>query len=81
MSKLNAEILKNIASTGNGAYYQASLTGEEISTLTKKISSLKRDNYNEHEIKRFKQLYQYFLGPGILLFLIAYLLPERRSVA
>lgn len=80
MSKLNADILKNIASTGNGAYYQASLTGEEISSLTKKISSLKRDNYNEHEIKRYKQLYQYFLGPGILLFLIAYLLPERRSV-
>lgn len=79
MSKLNADILKNIASARNGKYYQASLTGEEISSLTKEISSLKRDKNTEHEIRRFKQLYQYFLGPGILLFLIAYLLPERRS--
>lgn len=79
MSKLNSETLKNIASTGNGAYYQATLTGEEIASLTKKISSLKRDTYNTDEVRRFKQLYQYFLGPGILLFLIAYLLPERRN--
>ena len=81
MSKLNADTLKSIASTGNGAYYPASVTGEEISSLTKKISSLKRSNYNTDEVKRFKQLYQYFLGPGILLFLIAYLLPERRNVS
>ncbi|NLL04822.1 MAG: VWA domain-containing protein [Clostridiaceae bacterium] len=80
MSKLNADTLKSIASTGNGAYYQASMTGEEISSLAKKISSLKRGNHNTDEIKRFKQLYQFFLGPGILLFLIAYLLPERRNV-
>jgi len=80
MSKLNAETLKNLASTGDGVYYQASLTGEEISSITKKISSLKKDTYNTDEIKRFKQLYQYFLGPGILLFLIAYLLLERRSL-
>lgn len=80
MSKLKADTLKDIASIGNGAYYQASISGNEIPSLTQKISSLKRDNYNEHEIKRYKQLYQYFLGPGILLFLVAYLLPERRNV-
>lgn len=80
MSKLNADTLKSIASSGNGEYYQASMIGEEISSLTKKISSLKRSNYNTDEVKRFKQLYQFFLGPGILLFLIAYLLPERRNV-
>lgn len=78
MSKLEADTLKDIASAGNGAYYQASLGSGEISSLTKKISSLKRDNYSENEIKRYKQLYQYFLGPGILMFLIAYLIPERR---
>lgn len=78
MSKLNADVLKNLASAGNGMYYQSALAGDEISALTNKISSLKRDNYNTDEIRRFKQLYQFFLLPGLLLFLIAYLLPERR---
>lgn len=81
MSKLNSETLKNLASTGNGAYYQSSLTRDEIASLTKKISSLKRDTYNTGEVRRFKELYQYFLGPGILLFLAAYLLPERRNIS
>ncbi|WP_010246555.1 VWA domain-containing protein [Acetivibrio cellulolyticus] len=79
MSKLNSETLKKLASTGKGSYYQSSLTGDEIASLTKKISSLKKDTYKADEVRRFKQLYQFFLGPGILLFLIAYLLPERRN--
>ena len=80
MSKLKADTLKDIASLGNGTYYQVPLNSSEISSLIKKISSLKRDNYSEHEIRRYKQLYQYFLGPGIILFLIAYFLPERRVI-
>lgn len=79
MSKLNSETLRNLASTGNGLYYQSSLTGDEIASLTNKITSLKKDTYDADEVKRFKQLYQFFLGPGIFLFLIAYLLPERRN--
>lgn len=79
MSKLNSETLQKLASEGKGSYYQSSLTGNEIASLTKKISSLKKDTYKTDEVRRFKQLYQFFLGPGILLFLAAYLLPERRN--
>ncbi len=79
MSKLNSETLKSLASEGSGSYYQASLAGNEITSMVKKISSLKKDTYKTDEVRRFKQLYQFFLGPGILLFLAAYLLPERRS--
>jgi len=80
MSKLNSETLQKLASEGKGEYYQSSLTGNEISSLVKKISSLKKDTYKTDELRRFKQLYQFFLGPGILLFLAAYLLPERRNI-
>lgn len=79
ISKLNSETLEKLASEGNGSYYAASLTGNEITSLVKKISTLKKDTYKTDEVRRFKQLYQFFLGPGILLFLAAYLLPERRS--
>lgn len=79
-SRLNSEALKELAAFGNGAYYQASVTGDEIQSLLKELSSLKRDTYKTDKISRFQQLYQYFLGAGILLFLIAWLLPERRMV-
>lgn len=81
MSKLQSETLKELASVGNGSYYQSFLSGDEIGSLIKDISLLKRDTFKTEEIRRFKQLYQFFLGPGILLFLIAYFLPERRIVS
>jgi Ca-activated chloride channel family protein len=81
MSKLHSKTLKELASMGNGSYYQSFLSGDEMGSLIKDISFLKRDTFKTEEIKRFKQLYQYFLGPGILLFLIAYFLPERGIVS
>lgn len=80
MSKLHTDTLKELASFGRGKYYQSLLSGDETGSLIKDISSLKRDTFKTEEIRRFKQIYQYFLAPGILLFLIAYLLPERRNV-
>jgi len=77
-SSLKPDSLKKLAASGRGVYYQSSVSGKEIASLIKDISSLKRDALNTKKIRKFSQLYQYFLGVGILLFLAAYLLPERR---
>lgn len=80
MSKLNPEILKELATLGKGTFYQASLAGDEIQGLVKSISSFKRDAFKVDEIRRYRQIYQYFLGAGILLFLLGYFLWERSKV-
>ncbi|MDP4182538.1 MAG: VWA domain-containing protein [Bacillota bacterium] len=79
-SRLNPDTLKKLAESGNGAYYQSSLSGNEMGTILKDISALKRDTSKTDKIKRLNHLYQYFLGAGILLFVAAYLLPERRKM-
>ncbi|HOQ37279.1 MAG TPA: VWA domain-containing protein [Acetivibrio sp.] len=78
VSKLQSKTLRELASAGNGAYYQSSLSGDEIASLIKDISFLKRGTVKTEEVRRYKQMYQFFLAPGILLFLVAYFLPERR---
>jgi len=78
-SRLEAEIMKKIAQDGNGAYFQATLQGNETTALLNELSKLKRGTLSTEKIKRFTPLYQYFLGSGILLFAIAWLLPERRK--
>lgn len=80
-SRLNANTLKQLAQNGRGAYYQATLQGTETAALLKDLSTLKKDDYKIDKIKKYNPLYQYFLGPGIALFLIAWFLPERRRVA
>ena len=80
-SRLNAQTLKQLADSGQGAYYQATLQGEEVLSLLRDLSALKRDDYEMEQIKRYSPLYQYFLAPGVLLFMTAWFLPERRVAA
>jgi Ca-activated chloride channel family protein len=76
-SRLEADVLRSLADSGNGSYYQASLSSDDTAGLLKDIASLKRETSTTERIRRFSQLYQIFLGMGMILLLIAFLLPER----
>jgi Ca-activated chloride channel family protein len=75
-SRLDPDILIRLAREGRGSYYQASLQGEETPALLSELSALKRDILEIRQDKKYKHLYQYFLGFGLLLFLTAWFLPE-----
>lgn len=79
MSKLDRKTLQELASGGNGAYYQSTGSIDEINLLTGDISNLKRGAIKTDQIRRFKQLYQYFLAAGIMCIAAAWLLPEGRN--
>lgn len=81
MSKLNRKVLQELAAVGKGVYYQSTGTKDEIDSLAEDISNLKRETYKTNRIRRFKQLYQYFLAAGIICIVAAYLLPEGRNAA
>ena len=78
-SRLMADTLQQLARNGRGAYYQASQQGSESETLIEAFSTLKRGIRESEQIRRFKPMYQCFLGLGILLFIVAWFLPERRK--
>ena len=79
-SRLNSDVLKALADIGNGKYYQASVSGDEIQNILRDMGSLKRDTSKTDKIRRLRPQYQYFLGAGLLLFIAAYMLPERRKL-
>ncbi|MCL2167184.1 MAG: VWA domain-containing protein, partial [Clostridiales bacterium] len=75
-SRLQADTLIQLAKEGGGAYYPATLQGGEIASLLKDLSALHRDEYETERVRRFRPLYQFFLGAGMLCFLVAWFLPE-----
>ena len=75
-SRLNAELLQKLALAGNGSYFQATAHGTEAFYLLEELSGLRRGILAEEQIRRFNPMFQIFLGPGILLFLIIWFLPE-----
>ncbi len=81
VSRLDTDMLRKIAGKGGGAFLQATPSGSEISQLQRYISTLKRGVLKTEKIKRYVQHYQFYLGMGILLFILAYFIPERRKLA
>ena len=80
-SRLSADTLRLLARERGGAYYQASTQGIEILPLMQELSGLQRDVQRTDKLRQFRQLYQYFLAAGLLLFVVAWLLPDRRMDA
>lgn len=78
VSKLNDKTLKGLAAIGNGKYYESTLNGEEIKLFLADISYLKKELKKSKEVNQYEEIFMYFLGLGLALFLAAYLLPVRR---
>ena len=76
-SKLKQATLEKIAGQGSGRFYRLDLQNRAIDRLIEQISQLQKRKLGTDRIKKFRQLYQYFLGAGLLLLLIGYFLPER----
>ena len=80
-SRLQAGVLKELAREGRGVYVQATLQGTETSALLEELSPLQRGALEAVKTRQYRPLFQYFLGPGALLFCIAWFLPERRRAS
>ena len=78
-TKVMSAVLKELAADGNGAYYESTGTGDEITQLIHNISTLKTDTIKTDRVSQYRQLYQYFLGAGMILIILTYLLPERKE--
>ncbi|WP_319372247.1 VWA domain-containing protein [uncultured Ilyobacter sp.] len=79
IAKLETDILKKLAEEGDGKFYISDNFHDGIEAFLNDISLLKRGENREEKIKNYKELYQYFLFSGILLFLLAYFLDHHKN--
>ncbi len=73
LSKLNEDMLKELAKKGNGAYVKATSTDLGLDYIIEDIDKIKKTKFGETKYEDFLDQYQWFLGPGIVLFLISLL--------
>ena len=79
-SKLNQSALEKIAQQGKAQFYRLDLQNQAIEELIREIAQLEQREFGRDKIKKFKQLYQYFLAAGLILFIVGYFLPERGGI-
>lgn len=71
-SRLHMENLKEITKITNGKIYISTIGGDEITKIVNDILKLKREKSKVEKVKVYTKLYQYFLGLGLILFLLGY---------
>ncbi len=79
ISKLDETALQQIASAGNGIYVRASTGQDGLTKILDEINSLEKQEIETKMFSEYEGRFQYFLAISLLLLIIEFLIPERKS--
>ena len=79
MTHLNEQMLKEIATAGNGTYVRASNASSGLSDITSVIKGLDKEEMGEAVFSAYESRYIYPLTAGLLCLLAEVLIYERRN--
>jgi Ca-activated chloride channel family protein len=79
VTKLNADLLKTIASKANGVFVQASQADLGLNAVLDKIGELDKAQLESKMYTDYEDQFQWFLALALLLFFIEFLISERVS--
>jgi Ca-activated chloride channel family protein len=78
ITKLNEEILMDIADKGNGEYINGENTEEAVELIKERLNQMDKKEFEAKQFAEYKDQFQWFLGAGLLfLFLDVFLLDRK----
>jgi len=80
ISKLNEEVLKEIANETNGIYIRLQSSDEAVAALTKQLSQIDRKSITDLSQVSFKTYFIWFAAAMFLLLLLENFIPERKKM-
>jgi len=70
ITKLNEEVLIDIADEGNGEYINGSNTDEAVNYIKEQLLQMDKKEFEAKQFAEYKDQFQWFLGAGLLLFFL-----------
>ncbi len=80
ISKLNEDVLKQIASNTNGIYIRLEDSDAAVRELQQQLSQIESKAFADVSLINFKAYYWWFAGAMLLLLLAEYFIPETKKV-
>ena len=78
ITKLNVDILGNIADEGNGEYIDGTNTDEAVAFIKDQLNQMDKKEFEAKQFAEYKDQFQWFLGVGLLfLFLDIFVLDKK----
>lgn len=79
LTKLNEDVLMQIAKNGNGAYYRGNNYEDYLDKIYTDLSKLEQSEYGVKKVTDYEDRFYYFLAPAILLLLLEIFITDKRS--
>jgi len=79
VTKLNEQILQQIASAGNGEYVGKNNTSALLNRVIDQISQLEKTEFDSRIFSDYEDRFQYFIAIAVIFLLIEMLIVERKS--
>lgn len=79
ISKLNEEVLKELAEVTNGSYARLQSSDEAVKVLKGQLSQIDRKAFGDMSLMNFTTYYYVFAGLMFLLLLVEPFIPEKRK--
>lgn len=80
ISKLNEDILKQVAATTNGVYVRLQDTDDTVRQLMDQLSQIESRAFTDVSLINFKAYYWWFAGAMLILLLAEYFLPDKKKL-
>ena len=79
ITKLNEEILENIADEANGIYLSGAKTNEVVEQIREILNQMDKQEFEAKQVSEFKDQFQWFLGFAFLFLFMDIFLLERKT--
>jgi len=79
ITRLNEDVLSEIASEGNGEYIDGSNTADAVAFISETLQQMDKMEFEAKQFAEFKDQFQWFLGGALLLFFLDIFVLERKT--
>lgn len=79
ITKLDEQMLQEIAAAGNGIYVRANNAQVGLNTLQNEINKLDESEIDSQVYSEYEEQYQWFIGFALFMILIEFLILERKN--
>ncbi|MGB5361514.1 MAG: VWA domain-containing protein, partial [Eudoraea sp.] len=79
ITKLNEEILEEIADEGNGEYVNGSNTEDAVEFIKEQLNQMDKKEFEAKQFAEYKDQFQWFLGIGLLFLFLEVFLLDRKT--
>jgi Ca-activated chloride channel family protein len=80
ISKLNEDVLKQIAEKTNGAYVHLESSDDAVAAIKKQLSQIEAKAISDISLVNYKTFFMWFAGLMFFLLLVENFIPERKKV-